>query len=188
MRLRQYQSSDLPACLEIYRENLKQESIPDKYEHEFVSTLEDRSILSLLLEDSGEIVGCGSVCYEENYQQANLSFGLIHPSHQRRGYGSKLLVARISLLSEADGESTVTLCATENSVGFYGRVVGFGEYARETDEYGNNFYWLYLPLNKQLLLQSQEALHETGIEIQPGLQIPIQREQAVTPKSDRAGG
>ena len=126
--------------------------------------------------------------YEENYGHANLSFGLVHPAEQRNGYGSILLVGRIGLVVEADGEAVVTLEATENSVGFYGKVVGFGEYARDIDEHGNQFFWLHLPLSRYLLEQSQKAVQEAGVEVSSGLEIPIRGEQAVPPKSDRAGG
>jgi hypothetical protein len=179
VKIRPYVEADFATCLDIYRENFKQRKIPDHYEDEFIGVIQDSEILTLLLENESGIVGCGSVCYEGGMERANLSFGLIHPNEQRKGYGSRLLVARIGLLNTNVDGVTVTLCATENSVGFYGRVVGFGEYGKEIDDYGNTFHWLYLPVSQDLILRSLQTVVDSGVKIVEGIEIPIRGEQAV---------
>jgi ribosomal protein S18 acetylase RimI-like enzyme len=177
IKLRPLFERDFPACLDLYRANLQIGKIPGNYEDEYVQTLEDPKVLTLVMEDGDGLIGCGSVCYAENHELANFSFGLIHPTKQGRGYGSCLLVARIALLVENEGETMVYLCATENSIGFYGKVVGFGEYHREVDRFGNKLFWLQLPLNGGLLKKSQDFIRESGVEIAAGVAVPIKRPQ-----------
>ncbi len=176
MKLRPIVGRDHSDCLAIYRANFEQGLIPDHYEPEFLETLEDPDTLTLLMQDGDDVVGCGSIHYLGSHAQAHLAFGLIHPSRQRRGYGSRLLVARIALLRENHGNTTVTLCATENSVGFYEKVVGFHQFSRETDKHGNRFHWLELHLTRELLKMSQDCIDNSDVELASDLAVPVKRD------------
>ena len=174
MIIRPFSDEDLDDCLSVYRENRIKDLIPDHYESMFISDLSDPEVLSLIGIDDGQIVACGSINYLSNYQSASLSFGLVRPNMQRRGYGSKMLVARISLLEEAkDWGCDVYLSATKNSVRFYNKVVGFGELSRDEDEYGNEFFNLYLPLDTELIESSIEWIRDSDVELDYGIEVPI---------------
>ncbi len=173
--IREYSESDLEDCLTIYRANREAGFIPQGYEQEFVETLKNKASLTLVIEVDGELLGCGSVAYlnQEGSYFANLSFGLIHPDHHRRKYGSILLVARLALLTENEGRSLAYLSAIKSSVGFYSGVVGFSEYDRTEDEFGNHFYELCLELGPVRLRDAQEYLAGSDFSMSPNLKVPI---------------
>jgi hypothetical protein len=45
----------------------------------------------------------------------------VAPSHQRRGIGTALFLARLALLTPVDGWTTIRMSAVPNSIGFYRR-------------------------------------------------------------------
>ena len=188
VKIRPYAVADFSTCLEIYRENFNQGKIPDHYEDEFVGVIQNSEILTLIMEYESGIFGCGSVCYEGGMGRANLSFGLNHPNQQLKGYGSRLLVARIGLLNTNVDGSIATLCATAKSFGFHAKVVGFGEHGKDTDDYGNTFHWLYLPASQDLILRSRQALFGSGVKMAEGIEIPPRVNNPCVAIGDRAHG
>lgn len=149
--------------------------IPDHYEEEFVTTLVDPSSLTLVMEIDGILVGCGSVSYQRqgNHYGANLSFGIIHPDYQGRTLGSILLVSRLSLLSENAGHCLVYLSAIESSVGFFADVVGFAEYDRSVDKFGNRFFELSLEVGPVRLQDAREYVAGSDFAMEPDLLVPV---------------
>ena len=75
---------------------------------------------------------------------------------------------------DPDEACEVFLSATSDSIGFYHKVVGFGEYGRETDEFGNEFFDLRLPLSHRMLQATRESLRGSEFELEPDLTIPLQ--------------
>jgi hypothetical protein len=173
MTFRLFQPADTNDCLNLYRENRKQGFVPGQYEDEFERNIQDPKVLTLICEQDRAIVACGSITYGEDYSSAFLSFGLVHPSRHRQRIGSTLLIARMSLITVDPAElCDVCLTATTNSVGFYGKVVGFGEYSRNYDAFGNQFFHLTLPLSSKLLATTKATLARTGVVLEAGLKIP----------------
>ena len=107
--IRKYVPGDFEACLGIYRANFEAGLIPDHYEEDFLANLDLPEILTLVIVIDGKLLGCGSVaCFWKGTGFfANLSFGFIHPDPHRKKLGSYLLVSRLSLLDDNDGQCAV---------------------------------------------------------------------------------
>ena len=121
--VRLLQDADFAACEAIYRLN-EPGRFPDGYFPRFSDWLRNRRALILVAESEGEIRGLGGINAEERVgkQFAALSFGMVHPAHQRAGFGTTLLLARLALLDDpGNGRSTVMLSTVGGSETFYGR-------------------------------------------------------------------
>jgi len=96
--VREYQRADHDRCLEIYRSN-EGAFIAPGHIGEFTGFLSEPTSYYFVVEDhDGRIVGCGGVeLLAEAPDLAGLTFGMIDSSHHRRGYGTSLLGARISI-------------------------------------------------------------------------------------------
>lgn len=96
--IRPVRVADFDRCEEIYRAN-EQEHFPDGYFSEFSTWLRERRALILVAESSGAVSAlCGlSAQVDRGHHFAALSFCMVHPSLLRRGYGTALLLAHLSL-------------------------------------------------------------------------------------------
>jgi len=137
LHFRAYCDSDFDACLAIWRAN-EGEAFPAGYEPLFAESLQHHDSFYLLGESAGELVCCGGVAYHGTCDCAFLSFGLVAPQHQRQGFGSTLLLARLALLNPLPYGCTVAMEVTPQSFAFYRRF-GFQGYNIHTDEHGNRF-------------------------------------------------
>lgn len=120
--------------------------IPYGYSKLFRQSLEDPAIHSFICESgSGEIVACGGVSYtsvdtddpewEQDYHMAYLSFGIVHADHQRQGYGSSMLFARLAMLQLAE-PTVIALSATQYSMPWFSSM-GFEWVSAEKDRNGS---------------------------------------------------
>lgn len=171
-RIRAYQSSDRERCLEIYRTNEERRHVPPGYFEEFETFLEDDQLARVIVESAGSVIGIGGIQYWQNWGQAFLSFGLIHPDFHRRGFGSILLLSRLVLLEIADRSITVFLQATENSRPFF-KKIGFVDTPSGHDAHGTAFYNCHLALTRSLHEQCATALSRSGLELPDDLAVPI---------------
>ena len=120
--IRSVRATDFDRCEEIYRANEKAH-FPDGYLPRFSSWLRDQRALILVAEREGTVSAvCGiSAQEQEGHHFAALSFGMVHPTLHRRGYGTALLLARLSLLRTNKPQTFVVLSTTGGSERFYKR-------------------------------------------------------------------
>lgn len=162
-KLREYIYSDREACIEIYRTN-EPDFITPGFIHEFESYLDEPKSYFLVVEQEEGIVGCGGLeLWGDAPHAAGLSFGMIRKDHHRKGLGTSLLAARISLLGE---EKELHMETSLEAVGFYAR------YGFELDsvtpnrlgkgvDYGN----LVLDLDPDFISGIRSLLTSTAIEL-----------------------
>lgn len=122
----------MDACLGIYKDNAPGR-FPDGYLGEFETALQSPSNLYLVVESANRVVGVGGITRVPDYQFVGLQFGMIHPEFHRRGFGSALLLARLSCLPAPDPWQYVYLTAVGHSAGYYTRF-GFEYCGRSTDQ------------------------------------------------------
>jgi GNAT superfamily N-acetyltransferase len=114
--------SDYASCEAIYRLN-EAARFPAGYFPRFSDWLRNHRALILVAEVAGEIRGLGGINAEDRAGKhfAALSFGMVHPEHQRAGFGTTLLLARLALLASRNDRCTVMLSTVEGSETFYRR-------------------------------------------------------------------
>ena len=127
--IRKLDPADIDTCCDIYLRN-EQEHFPEGHFEDFKENLTADSSLSLVIEVEDRVIGVGDICLESTDATAcDLSFGMIHPDHQRRGFGSALLLARLAALPKPEQPIFVCLAPVRNSVKYYERF-GFEFLAR----------------------------------------------------------
>jgi predicted N-acetyltransferase YhbS len=77
----------------------------------------------LVAEADGRVVATGGieVLRAKDVEAAWLSYGMVLPEHQRRGIGTTLLLARLSLLPRVRTRWIVLMASVSGSESFYGR-------------------------------------------------------------------
>lgn len=116
--LRTYASNDKKDVIEIFRLNTP----------EFFNEAEEKDLLKYLeyhLEDyfvmelAGNIIGAGGINYFPEEKEARISWDLIHPAHQNRGFGRKLLVFRLEKLHSQSRIKKVVVRTSQLVYEFY---------------------------------------------------------------------
>jgi len=120
--VRSLRESDCLACEDIYRLN-EAGRFPEGYFPRFRDWLRNQRALIVVAEVAGEIRGLGGINAEEREGRrfAALSFGMVHPGHHQAGFGTTLLLARLSLLASQGKRCTVMLSTVGGSETFYRR-------------------------------------------------------------------
>lgn len=175
LTIRPVHPEDAPRLAEIYAANLANGLVPASYEAQFLENAFDPSVLSLVAKVQEEVVACGTVHYVNLESTAWLSFGLVHPSWQRRGIGSAMILTRLSLLRCSAGGCAVFLSATKNSRPFFERH-GFAVVGEDGDAGGNLFYTMRFPLTPALRDRCEAAMVRSGATFPRDLSVPIQRQ------------
>jgi predicted N-acetyltransferase YhbS len=146
---RRFTCEDLLQCLELYALN-EPGRFPRGVAQQYEASLVQGSSYYLVAEDDGRVIASGGLSYYTRQDVAVLCFGLVHPSQQRRGIGTALLLARLSLLKPSRPEYHVLVFAVEDSFGFYRRF-GFRDFQAWRDPQGD------MRPSGHLLLTSRET-------------------------------
>lgn len=164
-RVREFQPEDLEACVEIYRSNEPDYLDPEGL-HAFVEFLAIGTSYYLVLEHDGEIVACGGLELIGDSDTAHLVHGMVHGEYHRRGFGTTLLAARLSLLETEDRPIEVVLQTTRTSVPFYGHF-GFALHSVSDNPPGpeKERATVWLGIDDQDIEDIRLALEERSIQI-----------------------
>jgi len=161
-RIREYQPDDLDACLEVYRSNTPDFLSPAGLDN-FTEFLQLGTSYYLVIEQDGDIIGCGGLELVGDSDAATLVYGMIHGEYHRRGFGTTLLAARIALLEVEDRPVDLWARMSTSSMPFYGQY-GFAfqpaRNGRSRDEAN-----LWLSVDGQDILDARDALEERSIRI-----------------------
>lgn len=119
IHIREFQSKDKGACLEIFDSNC-----PDFFKPEekslFISHLDDANRGSYLVaESSGRILACGGFRFVRQAGTARLTWGMVHRSQHRRGLGKILLRDRLKRIKAAGFSGRIGIQTTTKSMGFF---------------------------------------------------------------------
>ena len=118
---RLYTAADFESCAEIYRLN-EPGRFPDGYYDHFSHWLRNSRSLVLVCEVDGDIRGFGGISMLRTPRDtAALAYGMIHPTYHKLGYGTALLLARLSILPEPDEAWYVSMTTVSASESFYSR-------------------------------------------------------------------
>ncbi|RBP45974.1 acetyltransferase (GNAT) family protein [Roseimicrobium gellanilyticum] len=112
--------------------------MPLGYFELFKNTIRDESVIYVVAEADGRIVGGGGIAYFESGYHASLLFGIVERSKCRMGFGTSILLSRLFCISSILPGCQLSLEATEWTSDFFARI-GFIWHGNEEDERGNRF-------------------------------------------------
>ncbi|MES2597153.1 MAG: GNAT family N-acetyltransferase [Verrucomicrobiota bacterium] len=164
-RIREYAPEDLDACIEIYHSNEPDFLSPEGLDH-FVEFLQSGTSYLLVVENGGDVIGCGGLELVGDSDTAMLMHGMIHREYHRRGFGTTLLAARIALLETDERPLELWLRTPPRAAGFYDRF-GFRLEKLDLDRPNRrrDHGAFSLQLEPQDILDVRDALEEREIRI-----------------------
>jgi N-acetylglutamate synthase-like GNAT family acetyltransferase len=142
--IREARDADIAACQSIYRLN-ESKHFPLGNSGAFDNWLINRRASILVVESQQTVVAVGGINITRSrfVNLAILTFGMVHPDYQQRGFGTVLLLARLLLLPDTRVPRMllITTVRTTSST-FYSRF-GFTYTGTTPDQLGNpanNYY------------------------------------------------
>jgi predicted N-acetyltransferase YhbS len=132
--IREYRDADRAAVLAAFQSNVPAH-FPASEEDWLISALEEPDGPFFVIEDDGEVVGCGGYELSDFYNLGTLVFGLLHAHRHRAGLGRMLLAHRmVAMAADPHRPRYVTIDTHPHVAGFYERH-GFHVMARWTGGY-----------------------------------------------------
>jgi ribosomal protein S18 acetylase RimI-like enzyme len=121
-RIRPFCPDDFDRCAEIYRLN-EGTHFPTGFFENFSILLTDEKVRPLVLvaETENGLSAFGGIAIHIGHRIVNLSYGMVHPKHQRLGYGTAVLLARLAALPQPSSDWIVALSTAGPSAPFYER-------------------------------------------------------------------
>lgn len=147
IKIRPYKDTDKEKLLHLIRLNTPQYFDPTE-ENDFSTYLDDELETYFVVEDEGEIIGCGGINYFPDEHTARISWDMIHPESQGRGVGKKLTLHRIEEIKKQKDIRTIVVRTTQLVYPFYEKA-GFKLEKIEKDFWapGYDLYLLKIELN-----------------------------------------
>jgi ribosomal protein S18 acetylase RimI-like enzyme len=148
--LRQYTAKDRSSCMSILESNTPCYFAPQDRE-DFLAFLDAPSgIYSVLEDNEGIIVGCGGISTRKEGEEGILTWGMIHATRHRQGWGRQLALARFSQLCKITTVKFITLNTSQETIGFYEKL-GFRTIVFTSDYYsiGLHRYDMELSMDEQ---------------------------------------
>ena len=173
VRVRAFKETDLDVCCEIYKLN-EPDRFPDGYFDLFREALTSADNLFLVVECDNKPVAFGgiSLTVVENNKVASLSYGMIHPEHQRKGIGTVLLLARIATLPESRIPYVLTVSPLETSRSFFTQF-GFAFANRFRDKRtSKEFELLAARVTEEDWVDSRHLLSNASVKFEVEKEVP----------------
>lgn len=127
--VRPFSKRDLDACRNLYKLN-EPGRFPPGHLEVFTESLETPQQIFLVVELDSQIAAVGGIYRSpESPQWCSLVFGMVHPNLHKKGLGTTLLLARLSLLDRPTGVWWAGIASAGDSATFFARF-GFLHYGR----------------------------------------------------------
>lgn len=134
MNIRDYNSNDLDAVIEIFRSNIPKYFGPEE-EPGLRSFLDDvRSEEYFVIEIDGEVVGAGGIALNDD-DTISLCWGMVHKDHLGTGLGKVLTEYRIARSRDIFGTKPLVTSTSQHTEGFYEKF-GFVTIEHTPDGFG----------------------------------------------------
>ena len=132
MEVRPYSPNDRAACLGLFDSN-RPHYFTDEERGQFEAFLAAPSGSYYVLENDGDLLGCGGFVGESEVGLVKLIWGLVRHDLHRRGLGKFLLFYRLREIGKLAGMTMVRVETAEHTVGFFERAGGFRVVTQEPD-------------------------------------------------------
>ena len=116
--IRAYSPEEKEHLLNLIRLNTPKYFDPSE-EVGLVSYLDNETEDYFVVEENDIIIGCGGINYSEEENAVVISWDIIHPEHQGKGIGRKLLEYRINLVKENSEYKTIVVRTSQLTDKFY---------------------------------------------------------------------
>lgn len=131
---RPYHPVDEAACLEVFDSNVPKYFSTEERE-EFETFLKLPSCVYLVLEQSGQIVGCGGYYVHQESGQGDLCWGMVRRELHGTGLGKRLLLERLGRIVQDPQATSIRLDTSQHTCGFFAKF-GFVTLAIILNGYG----------------------------------------------------
>ena len=171
--IRVYRENDFEACAEIFRAH-EGTHFPHGVFDDFARLHKSVDVRPLILiaQSEGELRAFGGITILTGQRFAYLTFGMVHPEHQRSGYGSALLLARLAALPKPLFDWKLVLSTAGPSASFYARF-GFRHTSRYTHPLGLELDQYVARLDLRGWTDCFKRLWEAPIRIEwEGMSVP----------------
>jgi N-acetylglutamate synthase-like GNAT family acetyltransferase len=183
LNFRRFVAADLPQCMELYALN-EPGRFPIGVSESYKKSLTEQASYYLVAEREGQIIASGGLSYWKRQDFAILCFGLVRPSHQGKGIGTALVLARLALLNPKRPEYHVLIFAVEKSVQFYQRF-GFRGFLPWQDLHGDQHPSGHLLVTRSEIRKCRALLQEHGVVIPNDEElIPFRAGEAENPAAN----
>ena len=118
IEIREYSILDKPDVMNLIRLNTPKYFAPDE-EADLSNYLDNERELYFVLLFDGEIVGCGGINFADNNTTGKISWDILHPDHQGKSLGTKLLKYRIEKLKSIESIKRITVRTSQVAYRFY---------------------------------------------------------------------
>jgi [ribosomal protein S18]-alanine N-acetyltransferase len=127
MTIRKYTDNDHLSILELLRLNTPAYFAPDE-EEDLLYYLDGHSDNFYVIEVANEVVCCGGFNIKDDPAFCWISWDIVHPDFQGKGYGTELMKFRIEKIKEIPGVTILSVRTSQLTDQFYAR---FGMKVRE---------------------------------------------------------
>ena len=116
--IRNYKKSDKENLIKLLKLNTPTYFSPEE-EKDFINYLENEIDLYFVLEFKYKIIGCGGINLPKDKNVGIISWGMLHPDYQRKGFGTLLLKHRIAELQKINTVSRIIVRTSQHVYPFY---------------------------------------------------------------------
>lgn len=123
MTIRPYQATDLDACMALFDSNMPPYFLLEERQP-FMDWLAANASDGryYVLEQNGQLLGCGGWYWDTERQQMGLSWGMIHQDWHSQGLGTQLTLHRLRAGWAAYPKEPFVLCTSQHTAPFYERL------------------------------------------------------------------
>ena len=132
MEVRPYSPNDLAACLRLFDSN-RPSYFTAEERGRFETFLAPPPGNYYVLENDGDLLGCGGFAVEPEAGLVSLTWGMVRQDLHRKGLGKFLLFYRLREIGKLPGISMVRLETSQPTAGFFEKAGGFRVVTHEPD-------------------------------------------------------
>lgn len=150
-RVRPYKATDSQQLVRLFELNTPAYFDPSE-RSEFEAFLETNPKHYFVVEEDGNILGCGGFDVLENGTKGRLVWDFLHPTAQGKGYGTQLINHCLEELMAIETIKTIDVRTSQFAYTFYARF-GFELIEIEEDYWAKGFdlYYMKLVVDRNLL-------------------------------------
>jgi len=118
VNIRNFNTRDLGDLLQLIQLNTPHYFAPEETS-DFEDYLKHEIEQYFVIEVNQHIIGCGGINFENNFTTAKISWDLIHPDFQGKGYGRLLLEHRMQILHAIPTVKRIIVRTSQHAFQFY---------------------------------------------------------------------